>query len=115
MAKKYRVTLTALEREELAVLLWRGRADVRKLKHAQVRLPADAGEAAAGAGGGPGWCDTWIAEAVRVGRAGGAPGRLGLRHAAGGAGALDAAAAGQLDGRAAARRCGVARDRAAGA
>jgi len=29
MVKKYRVTLTALEREELAALLARGKADVR--------------------------------------------------------------------------------------
>ncbi len=36
MGKKYRVTLTVLEREELAAVLGRGKADVRKLKHAQV-------------------------------------------------------------------------------
>lgn len=65
MAKKYRVTLTALEREELAALLARGKVDVRKLKHAQVLLHAD--EAGDGAGHGPGWCDTRIAEAVGVG------------------------------------------------
>ena len=67
MAKKYRVTLTATEREELAALLARGKADVRKLKHAQVLLHAD--EAGDGAGHGPGWCDTQIAEAVGVGLA----------------------------------------------
>ena len=66
MAKKYRVTLTALEREELSTLLARGKADVRKLKHAQVLLRADEGEAAEGVGG-PGWCDTRIAEALGVG------------------------------------------------
>ena len=65
MTKKYRVTLTATEREELAALLARGKADVRKLKHAQVLLHAD--EAGDGAGHGPGWCDTQIAEAVGVG------------------------------------------------
>ena len=65
MTKKYRVTLTATEREELATLLARGKADVRKLKHAQVLLHAD--EAGDGAGHGPGWCDTQIAEAVGVG------------------------------------------------
>ena len=67
MAKKFRVTLTDAERDELAVLLARGRADVRKLKHAQVLLRADESETAEGAGGGPGWCDTRIAEAVGVG------------------------------------------------
>lgn len=65
MTKKYRVTLTAMEREELAALLARGKADVRKLKHAQVLLHA--GEAGDGVGHGPGWCDTQIAEAVGVG------------------------------------------------
>ena len=39
--KKYRVTLTAAEREELERLLARGKADVRKLKHAQVLLKPD--------------------------------------------------------------------------
>ncbi len=69
MVKKYRVTLTTQERDELAAVLGRGKADVRKLKHAQVLLRAD--EAAAGVGdgadGGPGWCDTRIAEAVGFG------------------------------------------------
>jgi len=55
------------EREELSALLARGKADVRKLKHAQVLLRADEGEATDGAGGGPGWCDARIAEAVGVG------------------------------------------------
>ena len=59
--KRYRVTLTAAEREELAALLSRGKADVRRLKHAQVLLKADA------APGGPGWPDERIAEAVGVG------------------------------------------------
>ena len=67
MGKKYRVTLTGAERDELAALLARGKADVRKLKHAQVLLRADEGEAADEASGGPGWCDTRIAEAVGVG------------------------------------------------
>ena len=39
MPKKYRVTLTAEEREELDRLLSRGKADVRCLKHAQMLLP----------------------------------------------------------------------------
>src|SRR3712207_6138068 len=59
--KRYRVTLTAAERDELAALLSRGKADVRRLKHAQVLLKADA------AVGGPGWPDERIAEAVGVG------------------------------------------------
>jgi len=59
--KRYRVTLTVAEREELAVLLSRGKADVRRLKHAQVLLKADATE------GRPGWPDVRIAEAVGVG------------------------------------------------
>lgn len=60
--KKYRVTLTTEERDELAALLSRGKADVRKLKHAQVLLKAaDASE------GGPAWPDEQIAEAVGVG------------------------------------------------
>ena len=40
MPKKYRVTLTAEEREELDRLLSRGKADVRCLKHAQMLLKA---------------------------------------------------------------------------
>ena len=60
-AKRYRVTLTEVEREALAGLLPRGKADVRRLKHAQVLLKADASEA------GPGWPDVRIAEAVAVG------------------------------------------------
>ena len=59
--KRYRVTLTAAERDELAALLSRGKADARRLKHAQVLLKADA------AVGGPGWPDERIAEAVGVG------------------------------------------------
>ena len=59
--KKYRVTLTEAERAELSGLLSRGKADVRKLKHAQVLLKADAAE------GGPAWTDERIAEAVDVG------------------------------------------------
>ncbi len=39
--KKHRVTLTAEEREQLRQLLARGKADVRKLKHAQILLKAD--------------------------------------------------------------------------
>lgn len=59
--KKYRVTLTTAERDEFAVLLARGKVDVRKLKHAQVLLRADASE------DGPAWPDVRIAEAFGVG------------------------------------------------
>ncbi len=58
MNKKYRVTLTAEERAELAQLLARGKADIRKLRHAQVLLKADIA--------GPGWSDTHIAEALDI-------------------------------------------------
>jgi transposase len=61
--KRYRVTLSAAERAELRELLARGKADVRKLKHAQILLKAD--EAA----GGPAWGDERIAEAIGVGLA----------------------------------------------
>ena len=44
--KSYRVTLTADERAQLDRLLARGKAAVRKLKHAQILLKAD--EAAGG-------------------------------------------------------------------
>lgn len=48
MAKKYRVTLTAEEREELQALLAKGKASARKLTHARVLLQVD--ETATGAG-----------------------------------------------------------------
>ena len=60
MAKRYRVTLTAEDRETLSGMISRGKADARKLAHARVLLQADASE------GAPGWPDTRIAEAVRV-------------------------------------------------
>ena len=60
MAKRYRVTLTAEDRETLSGMISRGKADARKLAHARVLLQADASE------GGPDWTDTRIAEAVRV-------------------------------------------------
>src|ERR1044071_10192155 len=61
MHKTYRVTLTADEREELERLLARGKADVCKIKHAQILLKADEAE------GGPGWPDERIAEAFAAG------------------------------------------------
>lgn len=61
--KKYRVTLTAQEREQLEQMLARGKADVRKLKHAQILLKVDEAE------GGPAWHDEPVAEALDVGLA----------------------------------------------
>ena len=60
MAKRYRVTLEAGEREDLERLTSRGRVAARKLAHARVLLPADEGE------GGPGKTDGEVAEAVGV-------------------------------------------------
>ena len=60
MAKRYRVTLTVEERDELDRLISRGKADARKLTHARVLLQADASE------GGPSWADAAISEALRV-------------------------------------------------
>jgi transposase len=61
--KKYVVTLTAAERDELSGLVSRGKSEVRRLKHAQVLLKADASD------GGSGWPDERIAEGVGVGTA----------------------------------------------
>ena len=63
MTKKYRVTLMPAEREELERLLARGKADVRKIKHAQILLKADEAD------DGPAWTDVRIAEAVEAGTA----------------------------------------------
>jgi transposase len=51
------------EREELERLLARGKADVRKIKHAQILLKADETD------DGPAWTDVRIAEAVEAGTA----------------------------------------------
>ena len=58
--KKYRVTLTAEERESLAALIATGKAAAKKLTHARILLKADQAE------DGPGWIDDRIAEAVDV-------------------------------------------------
>ena len=58
--KKYRVTLTAEERESLAALIAVGKAAAKKLTHARILLKADQAE------GGPGWIDQRIAEALEV-------------------------------------------------
>ena len=61
--KKYKVTLTADERQQLRELIAAGKAAAQKLAHARILLKADA------APGGPAWTDERIAEAVAVGRA----------------------------------------------
>src|SRR5689334_1541013 len=58
--KKYKVTLTADEREQLAALIAAGRAAARKLAHARILLKADAAD------GGPAWADEATAEALEV-------------------------------------------------
>jgi transposase len=63
MSKRYRVTLDSDEREGLEQLLSKGKADVRRLKHAQILLKADESKP------GPGWSDARIAEAVGCGTA----------------------------------------------
>ena len=56
--KKYKVTLTPEERQQLSELIATGKAAALKLAHARVLLKADAAE------GGPGWPDDRIAEAL---------------------------------------------------
>src|SRR5688500_2090467 len=58
MAKRYRVTLTLSERQELEQLISRGKADARKLAHARILLQADEAE------GGPKLTDDQIASAL---------------------------------------------------
>src|SRR3954470_1454521 len=58
--KKYKVTLTADERQSLHDLIAAGKASALKLAHARILLKADA------APGGPAWSDSRIAEAVEV-------------------------------------------------
>ncbi|MFI5269664.1 MAG: IS630 family transposase [Chloroflexota bacterium] len=58
--KKYKVTLTADERQSLHDLIATGKAAAKKLTHARILLKADA------APGGPAWTDDRIAEAVEV-------------------------------------------------
>jgi transposase len=61
--KKYKVTLTAEERQQLSALIAAGKAAARTLAHARILLKADA------ALGGPAWADARIAEALEVGTA----------------------------------------------
>jgi transposase len=58
--KKYKVTLTAEERNSLQDLIAAGKASAQKLAHARILLKADA------APDGPAWTDARIAEAVEV-------------------------------------------------
>ena len=58
--KKYKVTLSAEERNSLRELIAAGKASAQKLAHARILLKADA------APGGPAWTDARIAEAVEV-------------------------------------------------
>jgi hypothetical protein len=58
--KKYKVTLTDEERQQLQALIAAGKASARRLAHARVLLKADA------APGGPAWPDERIAQAVEV-------------------------------------------------
>lgn len=60
MRKKYTVTLTDAEREELAGLIAAGTVPARKLAHARILLKADQSPE------GPGWVDERIAEAVET-------------------------------------------------
>lgn len=59
--KKYQVTLTDEERQQLYELIAAGKAAAQKLTHARILLKADA------AAGGPAWPDRRIAEAVEAG------------------------------------------------
>jgi transposase len=58
--KKYKVTLTAEERQQLQGLIATGKAAAKKLTHARILLKADAAE------GGPAWDDQRIAQATEV-------------------------------------------------
>lgn len=58
--KKYVVTLTADERDQLAGMIAAGKAAAKALAHARILLKADAAD------GGPAWADDRVAEAVEV-------------------------------------------------
>jgi transposase len=59
--KRYKVTLTEEERQQLQDLIASGKAAARKLTHARILLKAAASP------GGPAWTDQRIVEAVEVG------------------------------------------------
>lgn len=58
MAKRYRVTLTHEEREQLRSMISRGKGDARRLAHARILLQADEAE------GGPRRTDEQVASAL---------------------------------------------------
>ena len=62
MTKKYRVTLSAAEREELLALIRKGKASARTLAHARVLLQVDESEH------GPGGTDQEVARALDLSR-----------------------------------------------
>lgn len=61
MPKKYRVTLTPEEREQLTDMVSNGKAAARALTHARILLKTDEAE------GGPAWTDAAVCEALDVG------------------------------------------------
>jgi len=61
MPKKYRVTLTAEEREQLTDMVSKGKAAARALTHARILLKTDEAE------GGPAWTDSTVCAALDVG------------------------------------------------
>ena len=61
MPKKYRVTLTHEEREQLTALVTKGKAAARALTHARILLKTDEAE------GGPAWTDDAVCKALDVG------------------------------------------------
>jgi len=61
--KKYVVTLTDEEREQLTQLISHGKAAAKKLTHARILLKADS------SAGGPAWNDVAISVALEVGTA----------------------------------------------
>ncbi len=62
-AKRYKVTLSGEERDELLGLVNKGKSAARKLTQARILLQADEGEQ------GPGWTDQQIVEGLRVSHA----------------------------------------------
>jgi transposase len=61
MPKKYRVTLTIEEREQLTAMVSHGKAAARALTHARILLKTDEAE------GGPAWTDDAVCDALDVG------------------------------------------------
>ena len=61
MPKKYRVTLTTEEREQLTAMVSKGKAAARALTHARILLKTDEAE------DGPAWTDAAVCQALDVG------------------------------------------------